>query len=111
MLIPNGGSNSGGIVLKEVMRKTVVVILNRLLGAVITLQNVLYGLQDGNGTGNPPLEDKLFHNLMAMMEEVLCAIFLDLKKAYNILDRDIFLGILEGCEVGPQAHRLIYMYW
>ena len=34
--------------------------------------------------------------LADIREEVLCAIFLDLHKAYDDLERDTFLSILEG---------------
>ena len=50
----------------------------------------------GHGTGTAYLEAKLFHQLTATGEEVLYKIFMDLNKAYNDLDRDIFLEIIEG---------------
>ena len=39
---------------------------------------------------------------MAMRDAVLYNIFLDLQKAYNSLERDHSLNILEGYDVGPQ---------
>ena len=46
-----------------------------------------------------------------MKETVLHAIFLDLKKAYNALDRSKFLEILEGYDVGTRDIRLLHRYW
>ena len=46
-----------------------------------------------------------------MREEVLYEIFIDLHKAYDTLDRDICLEILEGYIVVPQAHRILREYW
>ena len=63
-------------------------ILNHQLTASITFHNVLHGFQVGRGTGTASLEAKL---LTAMSEEVLYVIFLDLHKAYEALDRDIYL--------------------
>ena len=38
-------------------------------------------------------------------------ISLDLRKAYDALDRSRFLEILEGYSVGPKARRLLTSYW
>ena len=38
-------------------------------------------------------------------------IFLDLTKAYDVLDRSRCLEILEGYGVGPNARRLLTNYW
>ena len=46
-----------------------------------------------------------------MKEEVLYDIFLDLHKAYNDLDREICLKILDGYGVVPHDCRLIHTYW
>ena len=46
-----------------------------------------------------------------MREEVLYAIFLDLHKAYDALDRSRCLEILEGYGVVPQSQRLLRAYW
>ena len=48
---------------------------------------------------------------MALREEVLYVIFLDLHKAYDALDGSRCLEILEGYAVGPQARRLLQSYW
>ena len=46
-----------------------------------------------------------------MREEVLYVICLDLHKEHNNLDRDRCLEILEVCGVGPQACRILQIYW
>ena len=58
-----------------------------------------------------PFEAKLLHQLAAMREEVLYAIFLDLTKAYDALDRSRSLDILKGYGVGEQVRRLLTVYW
>ena len=57
------------------------------------------------------LEVKMLQQVMAMREEVLHKIFLDLHKEYNALDRFRCLEILEGYGVGPRALHLLYRYW
>ena len=46
-----------------------------------------------------------------MRKKVLYVIFLDVHKAYEGLDSDICLEILEGYDVGPQAHCILRIYW
>ena len=46
-----------------------------------------------------------------MREEVLYVIFMDLHKAYETLDRDRCLDILEGYGVGHRAFRILRTYW
>ena len=98
------------------MQKVVVVISNCLFNAYIAFHGVLYGFLASHGTDTTSLEAKLIQKLMAMKEEVLYAIYMDLHKAYDALDRDICLEILEwysveGCDVGPQAHCILCSYW
>ena len=44
---------------------------------------------------------------MALREEVLYMIFLDLHKAYDALDRSRCLKILEGYSVGPRYREIL----
>ena len=88
-----------------------VVILKRRIGADITLHELLQGLWDGCGESTTYIEAKLIHQLTVMRQEVLYAIFLDLHKAYDVLDRYICLGILKGYAVGPRVHHFSHTYW
>ena len=86
-------------------------ILNRRLTASITFHDFLHGFQAGRGTGTATLNVKLLQHLVALREEFLYVIFLDLHKAYNALDRSRCLYILEGYGMGPRARRLLQTYW
>ena len=94
-MIPKGGSDFWGFGLVEVMCKTVTVILNRRLGADITLHDVLHVYQANCGTRAVYLKAKLIQQLISMRDEFLYVLFLCLKKAYNSLDRDRCLSTLE----------------
>ena len=77
-LIPKGKGDYRGIGLMVVVLKVVVVILHRCLTASITHPNFLHEFWAGRGTGNANLDAKLINQLVAMNEEVLNIIFLDL---------------------------------
>ena len=78
----------------EVIWKAVAVILNRRFTAAITYHDFLHGFRVGRGAGIVTLEVKLLQQVAALREEVLHAIFPDLHKAYDALDRSRCLGIL-----------------
>ena len=46
-----------------------------------------------------------------MVQKTLHFIFLDLRKAYNIVNREQLLDILEGYGVGPDVLGLLKFYW
>ena len=107
VLIPKGGGDYRGIGLVEVIWKAVAVILNRNFTVAITYHDFLHGFRAGRSTRTATLELKLLQQVAALREEVLHAIFLDLHKAYDALDRSRCLGILEGYVVGPRALHLL----
>ena len=61
--------------------------------------------------GTTYLESDLLWKLLVMREEVLYKVFLDLRKAYDALDQEIFMKILVECEVGPRTERILRYYW
>ena len=95
----------------EVIWKLVAVILNRRFTTSITYHNFLHGILAGRGTGTATLELKILHQVAALRELVLHAIFMDLHKAYGAFCRSRCLGILEGYAVGPRSLRLLLQYW
>ena len=111
VLIPKGMTDYRDIGLVEVMWKVVAEILNRWITASITFHDLLHGFRAGRGTVTVTLKAKMLHRLAALREEFLYMIFLDLHKAYDDLDRSRCLYILEGYGVGPQACRILQMYW
>ena len=46
-----------------------------------------------------------------MVQKTLHFIFLDLRKAYDTIDRERLLEILEGYGVGPNVLGLVKFYW
>ena len=110
VLIPKGGGDYRGIGLVEVIWKAVAVIINHCFTSAITYHNFLHRFRAGRSTRNATLELKLLQQVAALREEVLHAIFLELNKAYGVLDRSRCLGILEGYVVGPRALQILRLY-
>ena len=110
-LIPKGKGYYHGIGLVELERNVVATIINCRLTAYITYHELLHGLRAGCSTGTATLKAKLIQQLAAMREDVIYMIFLDLKKSYDALDRDICLVILEGYGIGTRSCRILQTYW
>ena len=111
VLIPKGGWDYCVIGLVEVIWKAVAVIINRRFTVAITYHNSIHGFRAGRVTGTTTLEVKLLQQVLALKEAVLHAIFLDLQKAYDALDRSRCMDILEEYGVGPRAFRILCSYW
>ena len=84
----------------ELMWKAVAVILNHRFTASITYHDYLNGFRAGRGMGTATLEVKLPQQVSALREAVLHAIFLDLHKSYDALDRSRCLEPIEVVMVG-----------
>ena len=88
VLILKGKRDFQGIGLVEVFWKLVASLLNRRLTSAIMYHNVLHGFRVGPGTGTAALKANLLQQLADIREAVLFEVLLDLKKAYDVLDRD-----------------------
>ena len=53
----------------------------------------------------------MIQQVTGMREAVLHAIFLDLRKSYNALERSRCLGFLEGYCLGTRSLHLLRRYW
>jgi len=100
-----------GIALLEIIYKLLSSIINRRLSETIVLDDALHGFRAGRGTGTAIMEAKLMAQLCCRLDEPLYMIFIDLKKAYDMLDRSQAMRILEGYGVGANIRRIIATIW
>ena len=110
MITKGGGTNFRGIGLVEVLRKAISSIINRQLSYYIQIHDDMHGFREGIGTRTDTLKAKLLQKLIAMRETVLHAIFLNLRKSYDDLDRECCLKILAGYGVGPRKIYILRTY-
>ena len=111
ILITKGNGDFHSIGLIEVLWFKVRGILNCRLTAAIKFHETLHGLQTFIVARTTSLETKLLQQIVAMREEVLCDIFLNLYKAYHDLGRNCCLNILKDYGLIPRDLRLLQSYW
>jgi hypothetical protein len=110
VLIPKGGGDYRGIGLLEPIWKCIERVIDHRLNA-IRLHDSLHGCRDKRGTGTAIIEAKLAQQLSYLELKPFYGVFLDLRKAFDAMDRERCLLLLEGYGAGPQMVRLIRGYW
>jgi exonuclease III len=111
ILLPKGDGDYRGIGLVEVIWKLIAAIINERLKESIDFHDALHGFRAGRGTGTATIEAKLCQQLAAIKQVPLYQIYLDLRKAYDALDRERCIDILEGYGVGRRIVGLLTNYW
>jgi hypothetical protein len=61
--------------------------------------------------GTAIIKAKLAQQLSYLEMQPFYGVFLELQKAFNAMDREQCIMILEGYEAGPQIVRLIHGFW
>jgi hypothetical protein len=112
VLIPKGVSNQyRGIALLEIAYKLVSSIINRRLVDAIPFHDAIHGFRTGRGTGTAIIRAKLLMQLAQRQTKPIYMLFMDLKNAYDTLDRNRTLEILKGYGVGPKIRGIIEQVW
>ena len=106
---PDGGTR--GLGLLDILWKLVEAIIDTRVKRSVKLHDILHGFVPHRGTGTAIIEAKLQQELASILDKVLYQLFLDLKKAYDKVDRKRALDTLQGYGVGPRICRLIKHFW
>ncbi len=110
ILLPKGNNDYCGIGLLDPFWKVVEKIMVAQFVS-IKLHDTLHGGLLKRGTRTTTIEAKLHQSLAWRDHCPLYQIFLDLKKAYNALDREQTLNILAAYGVGPKMLALQKHFW
>jgi Reverse transcriptase (RNA-dependent DNA polymerase) len=111
VLIPKDNGDKRGIGLLETVWKLMESIISARVMKEVQFYDCLHVFRHIRGTGTAILEAKLVQELACNDQEPLFYIFLDLRKAYDTIDRTRALAILEGYGVGPNTLRLFKKFW
>ena len=110
VLIPKGGGDYSGIGLLEPIWKCIEWVIDHQLDA-IELHNSLHGCRNKCGTGTMMIEAKLAQQLSYLELKPFYGVFLDLRKAFDVMGWERCILLLEGCGVGPRMIWMIHGYW
>jgi hypothetical protein len=77
----------------------------------IKLHNCYHGCCANRGKGTTVIKAKVAQQLLYLELKPFFGVFLDLKKAFNLMDREQCILILEGYGAGPQMIQLIRSFW
>ncbi len=110
VLIPKGGGDYRGIGLLEPIWKCIKQVIDHQLDA-IELHGSLHGCCSKRGTGTAIIGVKLAQQLSYLELKPFYGVFLDLWKAFNAMDREQSIMLLEGYGAGPRMIWLIRRYW
>jgi hypothetical protein len=110
VLLPKEGVDYCGIGLLEPFWKVVEKIMVRRL-TLIEFHDCLHGGLPKRGTGTALIEVKLAQQLAWCNQCHLCDIHVDLKKAYDAIDRGCMMEILKAYGDWPNLLRLQSLFW
>jgi hypothetical protein len=110
VLIPKGGGDYRSIGLLEPIWKVIKQIIDHRLDA-FKLHNSLHGCRNKRGMGTAIVEAKLAQQLSYLELKPFYGVFIDLRKAFDAMDRERCIMILEGYGAGPRLVRLVRSYW
>jgi exonuclease III len=112
VLIPKAKAGEfRGIALLEIIYKLVSSIINSRIQAGVTFHDAIHGFRPGRGTSTAIMEAKLLAQVHCRSDDPLYMVFIDLKKAYDTLDRTQAMRILKEYGVGANLRRAIRLIW
>ena len=110
-LIHKGITYTWCIVLMETLWKVVEALIDTRLRASLQFHDVLHGFRSGIGKGVTIMELKLVQELASVYYDPLFLVFLDLRKAYNTVNRECLILTLEVYGTGPCLCVILETFW
>ena len=98
--LPKGKGEYRGIELVEAICKMINTIINSHFRTAISIHDSLHGFRQEMGTGTVTLEVKMVQQMVGIFNKPLFQMFLDVKNAYESLDRMWCMKIFQGYGIG-----------
>ena len=113
VLIPKGATYTIGIVLLDTLWKVVEALVDTRLRASLQMHDILHMFRARRGMRTAIIELFFPQELASIDQDTLCLVYLDLRKAYDTVDRDRLLITLEGYGAGPCLCGILetFRYW
>ena len=111
LLIPKGNTYTCGIGLLEFLWKVVEAIIDTWIKTAVTFHDVLHGFCAYKSTRTAITELNMSQELASIVQDPLLLVFLDLRKAYNTLDRGRLLQPLKGYREVPNMRGILVELW
>jgi hypothetical protein len=111
VLLPKSDGGVRGIGLLDVAWKVLASIIDHRISANVEYHDSLHGFRARRGTGTAVLEAKLFQQLATLHQVPIFEVFIDLKKAYDSVDRERLLDTLSSYGVGANMRRVLSGFW
>lgn len=111
VLIPKSDGGVRGIGLLETVWKVISMIIKERLAARINFDDSLHGFRPQRGTGTAIVEARMNLDYSIQQGRALYQVFLDLKKAYDTLDRQRTLQLLQAYGLGPNLLGILSAFW
>ena len=100
--IPKGKSDTQRMGILKVLLKVMEAIIDTYIKSAVTFHDAIRVFCARRGTWTTILELNLAQDLASVYQDPLLLVFLDLRKAYDNLDRDLLLKTLEEYRSGPK---------
>ena len=112
VLIPKSAPGEfRGIALLEVIYKLCTTIIAQRIQDRVKFHDSIHGFRRGRGTSTAIIETKLRMQLAYRQQRPYYQIFLDLRKAYDAVDRSRMIAVLRGYGVGPNVIAFLEAVW
>ena len=111
VLIPKIATDTRGVGLLETLWKVLEAIIDPHLYASLQFHDVLHKFRVVRVTGTDIVDLNLAQELARIYHDPLFLVFLHLRKAYDIIDRDRLIHTLERYGAGPGLCELMENFW
>ena len=111
VFLPKVNMNTYGIILLKFLWKVVKAVISTQFKMCVKFHDVLHGFCARQGTGVAIMELKMVQDMYSIYQNHFLLLFLDISKAYDMLDRGRFLQTLERYGARKKLCGILVDFW